>query len=360
MFAQGDSILRFYQSTPFLRENETMKYTMIVGPLFALLLSFTGIAQGEDPPTRKPFDETEFNRFMSDYPTLSQWLANKMPNQGTANNPWVMSGVRYNETFIKQLRSMNWDADRFFYLLDRINMGLLTSQAKENRAAFKQALEQQREEMQSRMTARQQKFEEQMREQIRSSAETAQQQWAAQRARIVANPYIPPMQKQRILAQMDQSEPRTNEVASPPSFEAQQAQMQKQQQKWIDEQKRLIMNNPSIPPQQKKNIIAQMDRSMAVHSAPRPSANLTHEEMQAQRSAQHKQQVETNMQQIRENPSIPPAQKKQMLDSLQATLTPMGTTAEQAQNQTTLIPAQEEDIIKNNRKKLMALFFPEI
>ena len=336
-----------------------MKYTMIVGFLFVLFLSLSGVTQAGDSPTQKPFDETEFSRFMTDYPTLSQWLANKTPNQGAESNPWIMSGVRYDKTFVEKLQTMNWDADRFFYLLDHINIGMLTSQAAEKRGTSEPVLGQQQDKMQAHMTARQQKLAEQMQEQIRSSAETAQQQWAAQRERIATNPYMPPMQKQRVLAQMDQSRPRKSEFAPPPSFEVRQAQMRERQQKWIDEQKQQIMNNPSIPPQQKKNIIAQMDRSMGAPPAPQPPTTLTTEEMRAQRYAQHKQQIEANMQQVQNNPSIHPMQKKQMLESLQATLTQMEATTQQAQTQTGLIPTQEEEIIKNNRQKLMALFFPD-
>ena len=248
-----------------------MKNKIFVGCLFVLLLSFSSVADAGSPQTRQPFNEAEFNRFMADYPPLSQWLTEKSLHQGSESNPWVMSGMRYNRAFIGQLEKKGWDVGRFFYLLDHINMGLLTSQAEAKRDAAREVMDEQRKKMQAQMAAGRQKLQEQMREQMRSSAETAQKQWAAQRERIAGDPYIPPVQKQRILAQMDRSKPTTSaEVAAFLSYQERQAQMRQQQQAWMAEQHRQVMNNPNIPPQQKKAILAQMERSMAFAAAPPP------------------------------------------------------------------------------------------
>ena len=337
-----------------------MKNKIFVGSLFVLLLSFSSLASAGNFQPRKPFDAAEFNRFMADYPQLSQWLATKSLHQGTESNPWVMSGMRYNRAFVKQLQDKGWDADRFFYLLDHINMGLLTSQAEAKRDAAREILTQQRKKMQSRMAAGQKKLQEQMREQMRSSTETAQKQWAAQRERITNNPYIPPEQKQRILAQMDRSKPTPEQsFAEPPSFEQWHARMREQQQRWIAEQKRQIKANPAIPPQQKQAMLAQMDRSMTPMAPPQQQKPFNPAEERAKRQAQQKQQIEAEILKVRDNPSIHPMHKKQILNNLQRSLTQLEAFSKQPQERGGLIPNQENDLIKNNRLKLMKLFFPE-
>lgn len=347
-----------------------MKNKIFVGALFVLLLSISGLANAGSFQTRKPFDEAEFNRFMTDYPAFAQWLAKKSLYQDSKGNPWIMSGMRYNRTFLKQLQGKGWDAERFFYLLDHINMGLLTSQAEAKRDASRAILDKQRKKMQARMTARQTKFQKQMQEQIRSSSETAQRQWAAQRKRIENNPYMPPRQKQWVLKQLDRSQPSSEKDFTVPSSEAWQAQMRAQQQASMEEQKRRIMNNPTIPPYQKRTILAQMQRSMAFaktaqqrqqrqQKQQQQRASLTPAEMRAKSQARQAQWIETQMQEVRDNPAIHPIQKQQILGNLQQSLSQTKKSAAWNQDAGTLIPSQENNLIKNNRLKLMELFFPE-
>ena len=337
-----------------------MKNKIFVGALLVLLLSISGLADARDFQTRKPFDAAEFNRFTVDYPTLSQWLVEKSMYQGIEGNPWIMSGMRYNDAFIKQLRDKGWDAERFFYLLDHINMGLLTSQAELKRDAAKVVLDQRRKEMQDRMAAGRDKFKEQMQQQVRSSAETAQKQWAAQRERVANNPYIAPQQKQNILAQMDRSQQLSEMTYAAPSQKEWQAQMDKQRQAWMAEQKRQIMSNPNIPPQQKQAILVQMQRSMAPAVAvPQQQANLSPSAMRVKRQAQQEKRIQAQMQEVRDNPSIHPMQKQNILANLQRSLDQMNRSAHRTRGAGSIMPSQENDLIKNNRLKLMKLFFPD-
>ncbi|MEO5363322.1 MAG: hypothetical protein H7838_06825 [Magnetococcus sp. DMHC-8] len=339
-----------------------MKTRIFVGSLLVLLLSFAGTADAGAPQTRKPFDEQEFNRFMTDYPTITRWLTDKRRHAGAIHSPWMLSGMRYDRDFINHLQEKGWDAERFFYLLDHVNMGLMTSRAEADNEAARTQMQQQRDKMQADRLAEQQKWQTQVQEQNRSSLETARAQWSAQRDRVNNDPRIPPAQKAQILAQMDRSQPAPATVGTP---EEQQAQMAKQRQAWLAEQKRQVVNNPAIPLPQKQEIIAQMDRSMGIGNGPRteaavrPPADPNPTARQAALHAQQQQWIETRMQEVRNNTMIHPAQKQQMLDQLQQSLQHSQTAARHAQESTGLLPAQENELIKNNRQKLTELFFPD-
>ncbi|MBF0161498.1 MAG: hypothetical protein HQL88_04340 [Magnetococcales bacterium] len=330
-----------------------MKTRRLFGSLLALLLCCSGVASAGTAQPRQPFDETEFNRFMADYPAASQWLTEKGQRYGGVNSPWVLSGMRYDRDFVKYLQEKGWNAERFFYLLDHINMGLLTSQAEARHDAMRARLDQQKEKMQTQMADSQKKWQEQMREQTRSSLETAQSQWSAQRARIANDPRIAPPDKQRILAQMDRAQPSLQNASATP--EERQAQMQTQRQAWLTEQKQQIANNPTIPPPQKQEMIAQLDRAMAANApqAPQPATP-------ADPQAQQKQWLEARMAELRNNTWLHPAQKQQQLNQLQQMLDALHSAPPQNQDSQGLIPAQENTLIKNNRQKLTEMFFPEM
>ncbi|MBF0401941.1 MAG: hypothetical protein HQL90_14390 [Magnetococcales bacterium] len=353
-----------------------MKTRIFVGSLLAALLTFSGVANAEPSQTRKPFDAAEFNRFVVDYPSASQWLTEKGQRYG-GNTPWAMSGMRYDQSFIKFLQGKGWDADRFFYLLDHINMGLMTSQSEARQDAIKAQLEQQRTKMQARMAESQQKWQAQMQEQTRSSLETAQAQWKTQRERVIRDPNLSPAQKQNMLAQLDRVEPGT-EAVNP---EAQQARMRKQQQDWLVNQKKQVMSNPNIPPQQKQEIVANLDRSMSMLNAPQPQpqsqpqggANVNGSpnaapadrqaqmaERHAQMQAQQKQWIEARMKELRDNPTVPPPQKQRMLEQMQQNLTNLQQASAQPKEAAGPIPGQESALIKQNRQKLTEIFFPDM
>lgn len=331
-----------------------MKTRLFFGSLLVALLSFSGMANADTPQTRKPFDESEFNRFVVDYPSAAQWLTEKGQRYG-GNTPWALSGMRYDKEFVKYLQGKGWDADRFFYLLDHINMGLLTSQSEARQDAIKAQLDQQKEKAQARMVESQKKRQTQMQEQTRSSLETAQAQWGTQRERVTNDPYLSPLQKKNILAQLDRVQP-----TEPLSSEAQQAQMRKQEQNWLVEQKRQVSNNPTIPPQQKQQIVARIDRSIAAANAPQREANSNPADRSAQMQAQQKQWIEARMQELRDNPTIPPVQKQRMLEQMQNTLKNLEASVQQTKEQPGPIPAQESALIKTNRKKLAEIFFPDM
>lgn len=335
-----------------------MKNKFFVGFSFVLLLYLSGLVNAGDFQAQKPFDEAEFSRFMADYPSLSQWLVEKSRYHGNEGNPWIMSGLRYDRAFNGKLKEKGWDPARFFYLLDHVNMGLLTSQAQAKRDAAKVVLDQQREKMQARMAAGQKKFQEQMQAQIRSSAETAQKQWAAQRERMENNPRIPPLQKKRILAQMDRSRP-TFEEPFPVLDDGQwQARVRKRQRAILAEQKRRVMENPAIPPWQKQRIVDQLERSMRSPVAHPSSPGLTSEQRQAKQQAQQEQWITARMQEVQRSPFLHPTQKAQMLNHFQHSLAQLKASAKRAREAGALIPSQENDLIKDNRQKLMEMFFP--
>ncbi|MBF0182882.1 MAG: hypothetical protein HQM06_00630 [Magnetococcales bacterium] len=345
-----------------------MKTRILTASALAVLLSFSGMAVAADNPNaRKPFDEAEFTRFMTDYPAVTKWVTDKGSRYGSNNSPWALSGLRYDKELLKHLQSSGWDADRFFYLLDHINLGLMTTQAEAQQEAQRTRINQQREKAQASQKEEQQKWQAQRQEQQKTSLETARGQWSAQRERVAQDPYLPPMQKQQILAQMDRNQPSA-QTSNP---DQQLASMRQQQRNWINEQKQQIAANPTIPPGQKQEMLAQLDRSIEGVNQPKnmapaqPPAMVDPAEQQAKMQAQHKQWIEERMKEIRDNPMMPPAQKQQMLDQLQLSLKNADKAAQMAKEQSAKaqsgpLPAQESQLIKANRQKLTTLFFPEM
>ncbi|MEO5355312.1 MAG: hypothetical protein H7835_19160, partial [Magnetococcus sp. XQGC-1] len=89
--------------------------------------------------------------------------------------------------------------------------------------------------------------------------------------------------------------------------------MRKQQLERLAEQKRQIVNNPTIPLPQKQQMVAQLDRSIAEASAGpgQGQASSSPDDRNAQMQAKQKQWIEARMQEVRNNPMMPPAQKQQ-------------------------------------------------
>ncbi|WP_130471633.1 hypothetical protein [Candidatus Magnetaquicoccus inordinatus] len=342
-----------------------MKTRILAASALALLLSFSATAHAADNPQQpKPFDETEFSRFLTDYPTISKWVGEKGMRYGSNNSPWALSGLRYDKELQKHLQSSGWNAERFFYLLDHINLGLMTTQAEAQQESMRARMNQQQEKAQAANSEEQKKAMAQMQEQQRSSLETARAQWSAQRERVANDPYIPHPQKQQILAQMDRSQPSA-QMFNP---EQQQEQMRQQQQNWLNQQKQQISNNPYIPPGQKQEMLAQLERSREAANPGKAVAaptRLDPVEQQNKMQAQHKQWLEERMKEIRDNPMMPAVQKQQMLDQLQLSLKNAEKAGQSAKEQmgkmqSGPLPAQESQLIKSNRQKLTTMFFPEM
>jgi hypothetical protein len=331
-----------------------MKTRILAASALALLLSFSGAATAADAPSQpKPFDEAEFSRFLSDYPAVSKWVTEKGNRYGSQNSPWALSGLRYDKELQKHLQSTGWSTERFFYLLDHINLGLMTTQAE----LQQENMQQQFEKAQAARNEEFKKRQAQLQEQQRSSLENARAQWSAQRERVSNDPYLPPMQKQQILAQMDRNQP----AAQNPE------QQQARQRTWLNEQKQQIANNAFIPPAQKQEMLAQMDRSIeGINSAKAVApAKVDPTEQQAKIQAQHKQWLEERMKEVRDNPMMPATQKQQMLDQMQLSLKNADKAAQHAKEhagkgQAGPLPVQEGQLIKANRQKLTSLFFPEM
>ncbi|MBF0096421.1 MAG: hypothetical protein HQM04_02370 [Magnetococcales bacterium] len=326
-----------------------MKTRILAASALALLLSFSGMATAADTPLQpKPFDEVEFSRFLSDYPAVSKWVAEKGNRYGGQNSPWMLSGLRYDKDLQKHLQGAGWSAERFFYLLDHINLGLMTTQAE----LQQESMQQQFEKAQATRNEESKKRQAQFQEQQRSALESARAQWSAQRERVSNDPYLPPMQKQQILAHMDQNQPAVQGTGQ-----------QDRQRAWLNEQKQQITNNVFIPPVQKQAMLAQLDRSIEGMNPPKPvaPAKVDPAEQQAKIQAQHKQWLEDRMKEVRDNPMMPAAQKQQMLEQMQVSLKNAEKATQQVGKvQTGPLPVQEGQLIKSNRQKLTSLFFPEM
>ena len=162
---------------------------------------------------------------------------------------------------------------------------------------------------------------------------------------------------------MDRSQPAMIKTARMDPAERQ-AQVRAQRQAWLTEQKQQLINNQAIPPRQKQQMIARLDRAMAANNAPQGTSQAQRAnaaaDRQAQIQGQQKRWIEARMEEVRNNPRLHPMHKQQQLDHLQRTLDNMQTATQHNQGFQALIPAQENSLIKSNRQKLTEMFFPDM
>lgn len=368
-----------------------MRKHLLASSLFALALGFSGVAAAGSPSTQQPFTGAEFNKFLTDYSAAATWLAEQKKGQRLVRNPWVLTGMRYNPEFVKHLQEMGWDSDRFFYLLDHINMGLLSSRAEENRANAQVRMDERMEQMKARMDEgrkrmeegrqrmdegrqrmdegekrmqdAQQKMQERMRTQQAAVQANRLKQLAAQRARIQNIPYMPPQEKQRMLAQLERD---MKQASSAPATAANPEQarqtMAQQQQEWMANQERMIRNNPYMPPAQKRMALANIGRARQQQSQPAMPAHpgpVDFEKMAARSEAQQRLMLDMHRKRISENPYFPADQKKQMLARIEGMAQRMEAKPEAAPASSGLVPDAEMALIRENHKKLLEVFFPE-
>ncbi len=344
-----------------------MRKNLIAVSLLALTLTFAGAASaGERSRSQNPFTEQEFSKFLDDYSGVTAWLAEQGRGRNLVHNPWILTGMRYSPKLAAHLKEKGWEVDRFFYLLDHINMGLLTSRADENRKKAEARRAEREKEMEARLSEGRKRareghgrMNEAMRKQMAASNARYQKQLAEQRARIQNDPYMSPQQKSQILAQMTRTNKQmsaANEGSVGP--QEMRARMEKQQQQWLAAQQRMIRNNPYMSPYQRQMALA----GLQAPKMPKPPAkpDMSGEKMRARALKEHQRLMAEHRQRISNNPYFTPQQKKQMLAQLQEVTERMESDMKRpASSQGGLLPDNEMALIKENRKKLLGIFFPE-
>ncbi|MBF0370128.1 MAG: hypothetical protein HQL52_11795 [Magnetococcales bacterium] len=332
-----------------------MKRIALLGGLLALVLAFSGSVQAGNPWDQKPFSEQEMAKFIGDYSTLAAWVNKQNLGPADQDRSWMMAGMRYDKDFGKQLKAQEWDAERFFYMLDNVTTGLRVIESQAMMTKGSADLKKKMAEGKAKMKEMTQDAHGQMKAQV-----------VAQKKQIMNNPTIPPHQKRMMLAQMDQSlrmahmnktpswqsnNPwQAQQKAMQKAMEAQQKAMQARQNAW---RKQMIQNNPMIPQAEKKRLLDAIDN---------PVKPLTQEQMQAKQKkmmarmmAQQETEIAKQRKRIENDKNIPKEQKAKMLAQMDAHISNMKTAMVDAGMPRPLIPAAEMSLIKANLKKLQEL-----
>ncbi|MBF0180388.1 MAG: hypothetical protein HQM03_10240 [Magnetococcales bacterium] len=330
-----------------------MKKQFVALLLWVALLGLTGSPATASTNEQTPFTKTEMEKFITDYPNFIQWLSKRNSRFESLHSPWLMAGMRYDKEFTARLAENKWDPDRFFYLLNHINTGLLLTASEKMEAEAKARMEQDRKEMQTQSDQQQQE----MRQRTKDDNQEMQKQMAAHQAQIRANPYIPPQEKQRILAQMNQ--------ANLPASGAETAgQITEEQNRWFAAQEREIRANPFMHPMQRQQALQQIRQARQFqqqHTAagqPDGPRFRSQEDMQKEMRNQHQEWFRNQKQSLQANQFIPPAQKQEMLKQLAASETQFNASLE-PQPIPSIIPSAEKTLIEANQQKLMGIIFGE-
>lgn len=334
-----------------------MRKHLFATAVLAVTLSLSGIATAMGMPAPKPFTSAELSKFVVDYPALGQWLVQQGRHFGGTHNPLVISGMRYNPNFLAQLKEKGWQSDRFFYLLDHINMGLLVTRAEQDRAEAKARLKAQLKQMNANRDIGRQRMAKAMQE----NQARMREQMAGQRRQIQNNAFLNPMQKRRILNQMDRNQAQMADMAKPDYGQRMNQRMQAQQKAWMVAQKQRILRNPHIPLLQKQRMVAQMDQNMNQNMNPPalPPVDVNPENMADQMRKQQEAWMNSQIQSLRNNPYMQPAQRQMAINQMKMAQKRMQESMAQAAKAHKLIPDQETELVKANREKLLDLFFPK-
>ncbi|MEO5331769.1 MAG: hypothetical protein H7839_07070 [Magnetococcus sp. YQC-5] len=326
-----------------------MKKHFVAALLWVLVLSFGSSVGAMEPTEQPPFNKTEMDKFLTDYPEFTEWLTKQNAHVDTKRNPWIMAGMRFDKAFTARLKEKQWDPDRFFYLLNHINTGLLltASEKLQSEAQARMAQEQQAN------NAQMQKNQQQMQQEMADANQRARDQLAARQEQIRLNPNIPPFEKQRMLAQMNRN---ASTFTAPNPQEAAQ-QRQSQQANWFNTQEQYIRSNPNMHPMQRQQALAQLQQArLSQQQAAKPAPFPSQEEMRNETITQYNKWFDNQKRAVETNPRIPPAQKKQMLEQLQTSAKQFKESME-PKPAPSIIPPEEKALVEANQKRLMELLF---
>ncbi|MBF0379405.1 MAG: hypothetical protein HQL69_00180 [Magnetococcales bacterium] len=331
-----------------------MKKSFIVGSFMVLSLIFSGLASASASVEQGPFNSDELEKFITDYSVMTKWQSPKGHYVGNLDSPWVMAGMQYNSEFAKSLEDNGWDANRYFYLLNHVRQGVDDEKSRRRAKQLDEAINRQMAEMAARMAAQQKKFEEQKQEQNRRAEAWIKDQLEAQKKQVRSNPYMHPLQKQRILEFLDRSSKEANWVSAPQaSYEQARAQSQARQKAWEESYRQSIKNNPHIPVQQKIAILEGLDRASKPVEVTPPIAMPTQEEMMARMQEQRKEWIEMQIARVQSNPGYSEKQRNRIIKRLQRFANEV---VKGADNSSSFgLPDVEKELIAKNYDRLVKL-----
>ncbi|MBF0339944.1 MAG: hypothetical protein HQL95_03155 [Magnetococcales bacterium] len=325
-----------------------MKKQLVAGALGVLLLFSTGTVQAGENREQTPFNKTELDKFLADYPGFTQWVGKQNNLSDPVRNPWVLSGMRFDKGFTALLKEKGWEPERFFYLLNHVNTGLSMVASEKSQADAQARMDREQKEHEARIAKDRQKMQQDM----EAANQRMKEQLKAQQEQIRANPYIPPHEKQRILEQMNRGI-STSKAAPPMDAQAAQAQ-------WIASQEQSIRANPYMHPMQRQQALAQLQQtrlSMQQQVKNAPSQPQDPEAVRDEMRKMHKKWFENQKQVINNNPAVPAAQKKSLLEQLQNSEKAFTENLNAApMAPTSLLPPAEKVLIESNQQKLNELF----
>ncbi|HAT50071.1 MAG: hypothetical protein HQL07_10865 [Nitrospirae bacterium] len=303
----------------------------------------------------KPFSDDEIRKFMADYPQIVQTIA-----QAPANRPWI-PGVRHDKGFADQLKAKGWDSDRFFYIFDQLNQGLMIRSALKEQAAATQRMQESTKKFQEESRVHQEAAAQALsaaRKEM-AEAENKRQAWMkeildTQENRIRSNPMMHPFQKQQALDAIRQQRSSLRPVAVQATSPADSVKTMQRSQI------QAIIDNPFMPPAQKYWLIRQMKantaamarNSVGATAAPAPAP------MDSSQAREHaiKQQKEWIAQQkasLANNPFIPPAQRQSMTQQMDQYVKNMEENMNQDFSSTVPLQKGEMDLVEKYGDALM-------
>jgi hypothetical protein len=147
------------------KENLRMKkFMMAVCVLWVGFLVAFG-AMAKDFEDQKPFNQSELQKFVDDWPGFAKWAEEK--GEKYHQSPTAAEGYAFSKEMESYFNKIGWKPERFFYVYHHVSAGLVAIEMKDQAQ--------------------------------QSSAELE-----AQKAAIMANPDIPADQKKQILDQLNQ------------------------------------------------------------------------------------------------------------------------------------------------------------
>ncbi|MBF0446585.1 MAG: hypothetical protein HQL67_00120 [Magnetococcales bacterium] len=330
-----------------------MVKSIIVGGLVALSLTFSGSA-GAMSSEHKPFDQKELSQFIKDYDQLTQWKPKEGQFVGNLKNQWVMAGMQYNPDFAATLTEKGWEKERFFYLLNHVQQGLSQERYRRQQQQAEEQMNKHMAEMAERMAARQAAYEKQLQEQAEQAEAWVADQLAAQKKQVQDNPYMHPLQKQRILDFLNQASQESKRISDPQlSFEKFREQAEAQRQAWEASLRQSIMDNKHIPEEQKKIILAGMDKANQPIVESKPEPMPSQEQMMARMQEQRQTWIAQQVEQIQKNPGYSDENKEKIIARLNSFAKQME--AGVHQKPASIIPEEEAALIQKNMDALMAV-----
>lgn len=273
----------------------------------------------------KPFSDDEIRKFMTDYPQIVQTIAqaqNSLQNsQAPTNRPWI-PGVRHDKGFADQLKTKGWEANRFFYIFDQLNQGLMIRSVLKEQAAATQRMQESTKKFQEESRVHQEAAAQALsaaRKEM-AEAENKRQTWMkeildAQESRIRSNPTMNPFQKQQALNAIQQQRSSLRPVAVQATSPADSVKTMQRSQI------QAIIDNPFMPPAQKYWLIRQMKANTAAMArksvgAAAPPAPMDSNQAREQAIKQQKEWIAQQKASLANNPFIPPAQRQSMTQQM--------------------------------------------